>query len=291
MRTVNEKRKDKLMKSEYDMAAEAAAYIKSNISLKPEIGIVLGSGLGELCDEMESPCIIPYEDIPHFPVSLAPGHEGRLYIGKLGGKILAAFKGRFHLYEGYTAKQVAFPVRVMKLLGIKTLISTNAAGGLNPDYYRGALMVINDHINMLGANPLTGPNEEQFGERFPDMLGAYTPELIRLAHNAAETEGIELFEGVYYAAQGPNFETPAELRMMRMLGGDIIGWSTVPETLAARHMKMKVLGITLVTDMSVPDTLEYVDAQIVLDAARAAVPKFVRLMTRILNLIDEEGIK
>lgn len=277
------------MKSEFDMAAEAAAYIKSRITVQPEIGIVLGSGLGDLCDELQDPCIIPYEDIPNLPISLAPGHEGRLYVGRLGGKVLAAFKGRFHLYEGYSAAQVAFPVRVMKLLGIETLISTNAAGGLNPDYYRGALMVISDHINMLGANPLTGPNDDRFGERFPDMLGAYTPELIELAHAAASAEGIELFEGVYYAVQGPNFETPAELRMMRMLGGDIIGWSTVPETLAARHMKMKVLGITLVTDMSVPDTLEYVDAQIVLDAAKAAVPKFVRLITSFLTLLHEKG--
>lgn len=273
------------MKSEFDMAAKAAAYIKEHMTAQPEIGIVLGSGLGELCNEMNNPDVIPYEDIPHFPVSLAPGHEGRLYIGEIGGKIVAAFKGRFHLYEGYSAKQVAFPVRVMKLLGIETLISTNAAGGLNPDYYRGALMVLNDHINMMGANPLTGPNDDRFGERFPDMLNVYTPELIKLAHRAADAESIELFEGVYYAVQGPNFETPAELRMMRMLGGDIIGWSTVPETLAARHMNMKILAITLVTDMSVPDTLEYVDAQIVLDAAKAAVPKFVRLMTRFLELL------
>lgn len=275
-------------KSEFDMAAEAAAYIKKHMTKKPEVGIILGSGLGELCDEMEKPDIIPYEAIPNFPVSLAPGHEGRLYIGKIGGKVIAAFKGRFHLYEGYSAKQVAFPVRVMKLLGVETLISTNAAGGLNPGFYRGALMVLNDHINMLGANPLTGPNDERFGERFPDMLNAYTPELIKLAHEAAREQDIELFEGVYYAVQGPNFETPAELRMMRMLGGDIIGWSTVPETLAARHMKMKILAITLVTDMSVPDTLEYVDAQIVLDAAKAAVPKFVRLITRFLELLPGE---
>ena len=272
---------------DYEKALEAAEFIQSKTDLRPKIGIVLGSGLGELCDEMESPIVIAYEDIPNMPIAIAPGHEGKLYLGEVAGTLIMAFRGRFHCYEGYTSGEVAFPVRVMKLFGIETFISTNAAGGLNPNYYPGAFMVFNDHINLMNTNPLIGKNDERFGERFPDMLNVYSPGLIKKAHDAAKSVGIELFEGLFIALIGPNFETKGELRMLRSFGGDVIGWSSVPEVLVARHMNMNILGLTLITDMSVPDGLEPVDAQKVLDVAKSAVPNFIKLMCALLSNINE----
>lgn len=272
---------------DYEKAFEAARFIQTKTDLRPKIGIVLGSGLGELCDEMDSPVIIAYDDIPNMPVAMAPGHEGRLYIGKVAGTLIMAFRGRFHCYEGYSSSEVAFPIRVMKLFGIETFISTNAAGGLNPNYYPGAFMVFNDHINLMNTNPLIGKNDERFGERFPDMLDVYSQDLIKKAHEAARSIDLELFEGLFIALIGPNFETKGELRMLRSFGGDVVGWSSVPEVLVARHMNMKIMGLTLITDMSVPDELEPVDAQKVLDVAKSAVANFIKLMSALLIRINE----
>lgn len=213
---------------------EARAAVAQRSAVKPAIGLILGSGLGDLADQVQAPVHVPYREIPHFPVSTAPGHAGRLVLGYLEGKPVVAMQGRIHFYEGYTMEQVIFPVRVMRALGIETLIVTCAAGGLNPAFSAGDLMLITDHINTMGQDPLRGPNEEQLGPRFPAIVGAYTPELRELALDTAREIGISLQQGVYTAISGPSFNTSAELRMLQRLGGDAVGMSTVPEVIAAR---------------------------------------------------------
>lgn len=269
--------------SYYDQIAEAASFIQSQWGETPEVGIILGTGLGGLAEEIQADKTIPYSEIPHFPVSTVESHSGKLLLGKLEGKKVVAMSGRFHLYEGYTAKQVAFPVYVMKLLGVKTLIVSNAAGGLNPQFERGDVMLIEDHINLLGANPLIGPNDERLGVRFPDMLEPYNHELIALAESAALENGMKTQKGVYVSLAGPNFETRAEYRYLRTIGGDAVGMSTVPEVIAAVHAGIKVLGISIITDMCKPDSLEPVSLDIVIDAARNAEAKMVVLVTAFLN--------
>ncbi|WP_429840985.1 purine-nucleoside phosphorylase [Brevibacillus sp. FIR094] len=229
---------------------DAVAYIEPKLTEKPTIGLVLGSGLGVLADEIENPVIIPYHEIPGFTVSTVVGHKGQLVIGKLQGKQVVAMQGRFHFYEGHGLDAVVFPTRVMKLLGVETIIVTNAAGGINEGYNAGDLMLISDHINMTFRNPLIGANDEQLGARFPDMSEAYSKQLRKLAHEVASEQGIQLREGVYAGLLGPTYETPAEIRMLRLLGGDAVGMSTVPEVIVARHMGVKVLGISCISNMA-----------------------------------------
>jgi purine-nucleoside phosphorylase len=246
----------------------AVAAIRSRTKVQPVAAIVLGSGLGALADEVTDAVRIPYADIPGWKRSTAPGHSGELVVGTLSGKPVAVMKGRLHYYEGYDMTEVTFPVRVFKAWGIDTLILTNACGGLNPAYRAGDLMVISDHINFMAANPLRGINDEALGPRFPDMVGTYTEDLRALAHKVDS----DLREGIYVAVAGPNFETPAELRMLRALGADTVGMSTVPEVLVARHMNMKILAISTVTDMAtgIPGQIEHVTHEQVLAVANRA---------------------
>lgn len=234
----------------YENAKKSAEFIKERIKDTPEIGLILGSGLGVLGEEIEEATIIPYGDIPSFPTSTVQGHAGQLVIGKLSGRTVVAMQGRFHYYEGYTMEKVTFPVRVMKLLGIEKIIVTNAAGGVNENFTPGNLMLITDHINFMGNHPLFGANDDRFGPRFPDMSQAYDREFQAYAKKTAEEIGIELKEGVYMGFSGPTYETPAEVRMARILGGDAVGMSTVPEVIVANHSNIRVLGISCITNMA-----------------------------------------
>ncbi|HET7700790.1 MAG TPA: purine-nucleoside phosphorylase [Candidatus Limnocylindria bacterium] len=261
--------------------AAAVAAIRAQSAQRPTIAIILGSGLGALADEVKGADRIPYGKIPGWERSTAPGHAGELVIGTLEGKTVAVMKGRLHYYEGYDIKAVTFPVRVFGALGIQTLIVTNACGGLNPSYRTGDLMVINDHINLMAANPLRGPNDDAIGPRFPDMVGTYTEELRKIAH---EVDG-DLREGVYVGVAGPNYETPAELRMMRGFGADAVGMSTVPEVLVARHMGMRILAIATVTDMAtgLPGLVEHVTHEEVLAVADRAGKRLGTLVKGVLR--------
>lgn len=228
----------------------AAAVVHASLQETPEIALILGSGLGILADSLEDSVTIDYADIPHFPVSTVEGHAGQLVAGKLSGKSVIVMKGRFHLYEGYSPAQVTFPIRVFKELGIRSLIVTNAAGGINLDYASGELMLIKDHLNFTGRNPLIGPNDDSFGVRFPDMSEAYSKRLRQLAHDTAAELGMTLQEGIYVGLLGPSYETPAEIRMFRTLGADAVGMSTVSEVLIARHAGLEVLGISCISNMA-----------------------------------------
>lgn len=234
----------------YDMAAQSAAYIQERIPQNPTLGIILGSGLGALVDIMEEKTVIPYGEIPHFPQSHVAGHAGNLVIGRIGNLVVAAMQGRFHFYEGFSMKEVAYPIYVMKLLGVRDLIVTNACGGINAGFRPGDLMLLTDYINMLGNNPLIGPNDERFGVRFPDMSEAYSRTLIAEAERAAEALGLAYQKGVYAIFSGPCYETAAEIRAYAHLGADAIGMSTVPETIAANYLGMRVLGIACITNMA-----------------------------------------
>ncbi len=236
--------------SEYDKAQEAAQFIGQRTKLRPRIALVLGSGLGAFADSLKDSTIIPYKDIPHFPVSTVVGHAGRLVMGKCSGVPVAAMQGRAHYYEGYAIQQVVFPVRVLRLVGVKTLVLTNAAGGINRRMRQGGLMLISDHLNLQGTNPLLGPNDERFGPRFPDMTEAYSKKLRDIARKMARRQKLRLYEGVYAAVHGPSYETPAEIRALARLGADAVGMSTVPEVIAANHMGMQALGISCVTNMA-----------------------------------------
>ncbi|MDM5199590.1 purine-nucleoside phosphorylase [Fictibacillus enclensis] len=263
---------------------EAATLIQSKIEgMQPEIGLILGSGLGELADEIENPVQIDYSEIPHFPVSTVEGHAGKLVIGTLNGKTVLAMQGRFHYYEGYSMQDVTFPVRVMKGLGVKLLVVTNACGGMNPEFSAGDLMIINDHLNMTGANPLIGPNDAELGPRFPDMSTAYTPELVQFTKETAASLGINVQEGVYAGITGPTYMTKAELRMLRTVGGDAIGMSTVPEVIVASHMSLKVIGISCITDMAIADELEPLTHEQVVAVANRTKPKFINLVKEIVK--------
>lgn len=234
----------------YEKVKESAQFIQGRTSLRPTTGIILGSGLGSLVDIMEERAVIPYTEIPNFPQSHVAGHAGNLVIGRIGQEIIAAMQGRFHYYEGFTMKEVTYPIYVMKLLGIENLIVTNACGGINRDFEPGDLMILTDYINMLGNNSLIGENDERFGVRFPDMSEAYAKELIRKAEKTAEKLGISCKKGVYAIFSGPCYETAAEIRAYERLGADAIGMSTVPETIAANYLGMKVLGIACITNMA-----------------------------------------
>ncbi len=256
----------------------AAQTIRSISSLTPKLGIILGTGLGALAAEIDVEHVVDYGDIPHFPISTVESHHGKLIIGRLGNVPVYAFQGRFHLYEGYSAHQAVFPVRVLGSLGVNTLLISNAAGGMNPNYRRGDLMMITDHINLQGDNPLVGPNEAQWGPRFPDMSEPYDLSLREMTENAALERGIKLHQGVYVAVVGPNLETKAEYRFLRQIGADVVGMSTVPEVIAACHMNMKTMAISVVTDECFPDALKPISIEEVLAAAAEAEPKLTALM-------------
>ena len=262
---------------------EALAYITSQTDFEPEYLLILGTGLSQLADEIDQVASISYEDIPHFPLSTVETHVGKLIFGTLGGKKVVAMQGRFHFYEGYTMQQIVFPLRVLKALGAHTLFVSNACGGMNIHYKRGDIMVITDHINMLGTNPLIGPNDDELGPRFPDMSQPYTERLIETAQNVALDNSIKLQEGVYLAISGPTLETKAEYRFMKQIGADVVGMSTVPEVIAAVHMGMDVLGISVITDECFPDALEPLNIEHVLEAAAMAEPKLTQVIIGVLN--------
>ncbi|MBN1130474.1 MAG: purine-nucleoside phosphorylase [Chitinispirillaceae bacterium] len=257
----------------FDMIQEAKAAIEKKAPAAPEVGIILGTGLGKLADAIEKAVVIPYGEIPHFPVSTVEQHAGKLIFGSLSGKKVAAMQGRFHFYEGYSLQQIVFPVQVMKFLGIKTLVVSNASGGLRPLWSPGTIMAITDHINLLPGNPLVGPNDQRIGPRFPDMSEPYSRRLLDLVMTVAVENRIRIERGVYAAMTGPSLETRAEYRMLRTLGADAIGMSTVPEVIAAVHAGMQVLGLSVITDACLPDALEPVDIQkIIATASRAEAP-------------------
>jgi purine-nucleoside phosphorylase len=270
--------------------AEAEAAIRARTAWAPEAAVILGTGLSGLAERIELETAITYEEIPHFPLSTVETHTGRLLFGRLGGRRVVAMQGRFHLYEGYDARQVTFPVRVMRELGVETLLLSNAAGGMHPAYRRADLMLIADHINLQGVNPLEGPNIDAWGPRFPDMSEAYDGALRALAREVADEGAIDLHEGVYVAVVGPNLETRAEYRFLRHIGGDAVGMSTVPEVIAARHMGMRCLGISVITDECVPETLQPVSIEDVLAAAAEAEPKLTRLMRGIAARLVQHSV-
>ena len=261
---------------------EAVAFIKSRYNEQPSVGIVLGSGLGSFVKEIVTEAEISYKDIPHFPVSTVEGHSGKLIFGNLGGKKVVAMAGRFHYYEGYTTQEVVFPIRVLKYLGIQTLVISNAAGGLNTSYKVGDLMIIKDHISMLTINPLLGKNESEFGPRFPDMSEPYQNHLIEKAKKIATENNIVINEGVYVGVTGPTFETRAEYKMLHLLGGDAVGMSTVQEVIAAVHLGLPVFAMSVITDVGIRDDENKITHEEVLQAAREAEPKLTLIFKQLI---------
>lgn len=262
---------------------EAVRFLRTKTALRPTIGIILGTGLGGLAREIAQEVVIAYEHIPHFPVSTVESHHGRLIFGTLGGKTVVAMQGRFHYYEGYTMQQVTFPVRVMKFLGVDTLLISNAAGGMNPQFRKGSIMIITDHINLQGDNPLIGPNDDSLGPRFPDMSEPYNKALIALAEEVALDLKVRVERGVFVAVAGPNLETRAEYRFLRWIGADAVGMSTVPETIVANHMSMRVLGFSIITDECFPDALQPANVEEIIAVASATEPKLTAIMKRVVE--------
>jgi purine-nucleoside phosphorylase len=268
-----------------DKIKETVDFLTSRISIRPEIGIILGTGLGGLVNEIEKPHSIPYATIPNFPVSTVDGHNGQLIFGKMSGKNIVAMQGRFHYYEGYSMQEVTFPVRVMRALGVSHLFVSNASGGLNPDYRVGDIMVIRDHINFFPEHPLRGRNYNELGPRFPDMSRVYSEKLRLMAKEIAEENGFRLREGVYVGVSGPTFETPAEYLMFRKLGGDAVGMSTVPEVIVAHHAGMIIFGISIITDSGVPGEIVEISHEDVQQVARNAEPRMTLIMKCLINSI------
>jgi purine-nucleoside phosphorylase len=269
--------------SYYDQVQEAADAIRSRVPALPEIAIVLGSGLGDFANSLGAATMMPYAELPHWPASRVIGHSGKLVVGTVRGRTIAALAGRAHLYEGHDVGRVAFPVRVLGLLGVKTLILTNAAGGVNTGFAQGALMVIDDHINLMGHNPLVGENDERFGPRFPDMTAIYSSRLRGIADRAGQAIHLSLPHGIYVALLGPSYETPAEIRYLRTIGADAVGMSTVPEAIVARHMQMEVLGISCITNMAagvLPRPLDH--GEVMATAARVR-GQFIALLEGIIG--------
>jgi len=270
---------------EFERAERAAKFILSKSKLRPAVAVVLGSGMGAFADELADAVRIPYEKIPGFPRSTALGHAGRLVVGRSDNMPVAAMQGRVHLYEGYSAKEVAFPMRVLGRIGVRTAILTNAAGGINLDFHPGAFVVIRDHINLQAANPLKGPNDDRFGPRFPDMTHAYPKSCRDIALAEAKRLGMDAFEGVYAALPGPSYETPAEIRFLRAIGADLVGMSTVPETIAARHMGICVLGISCVTNMAAGVLDKPLDHEEVLETGERVGRQFIALLRAVVHRI------
>jgi len=268
-----------------EQVEEAAAWIRGRTDARPEIGLILGSGLGVLAEAMKGATAIPYREIPHFPVSTVAGHAGELVVGEAAGRPVVLMNGRFHLYEGYPAQAVAFPVRVMKALGVHTLVVTNAAGGINTTFQPGDLMLIEDHLNLTGQNPLVGPNDESIGPRFPDMSEAYSARLRELARAVAEQQGLRLVSGVYAGLLGPSYETPAEIRMLRALGADAVGMSTVTEVIAARHAGLEVAGISCISNMAAGILPQPLSHREVMETAERVKERFLGLITGLLPRI------
>lgn len=264
---------------------ETAEYIRSQMTTQPHIGIILGTGLGNLATQITDRQEIPYQSIPNFPVSTVEGHSGKLIIGKLGGVDVLAMQGRFHYYEGYNMKEVTFPVRVMHAVGIDTLFVSNASGGVNPDFEIGDLMIITDHINVFPEHPLRGKNYNELGPRFPDMSEAYDKQLIVKAKQIASANNIRVVEGVYVGTQGPTFETPAEYRYFRAIGGDAVGMSTVPEVIVANHAGMRVFGMSIITDLGVPGKIVEVSHEEVQEIGNKAQPLMTLIMTQLIQQI------
>ncbi|PKR79786.1 purine-nucleoside phosphorylase [Brumimicrobium salinarum] len=261
---------------------ETVKYLQSQTGVQPKVGVILGTGLGGLVNEIEIINTISYEDIPNFPVSTVEGHSGRLIFGKLGGKEVMAMQGRFHFYEGYTLQQCTFPVRVMNALGVERLIVSNASGGVNPAQEIGEIMIINDHINLFPGNPLIGKNIDELGPRFPDMSDAYDAEMIKLAEKIADELDIKVSQGVYAGLTGPTLETPAEYKMINILGADAVGMSTVPEVIVARHMEIPCFAVSIITDLGVEGKIVKVSAQDVIDVANEQEPKMTKIITELI---------
>jgi purine-nucleoside phosphorylase len=274
--------------SQFERAEAAADFVFSKSKLRPQIALVLGSGLGAFADEFERSTKIPYSEIPYYPRSTAIGHAGQLVIGMVGDIPLAGMQGRVHLYEGYSAKDVAFPIRVFARMGIRAVILTNAAGGIKREFVQGQLVVIQDHLNLQGANPLTGPNEDRFGPRFPDMTVAYDRRFREITVGEGNRNHILLYEGVYAALPGPSYETPAEIRYLRTIGADLVGMSTVPEVLAARHSGMRVLGISCVTNAAAGILDQPLDHQEVLETGERVRGQFIALLKSVIPRIAAE---
>jgi len=268
------------------MMEQALRAVRARTAAVPEVAVILGTGLGGLAEEIAVDTRIPYGDIPGFPLSTVESHAGQLLVGTLGGRWVVAMQGRFHRYEGYTLQQVVFPVRVARLLGAATLVVSNACGGMHPLWSPGDLMLIADHINLLGDNPLVGPNDDRLGPRFPDMSEAYDARLRAIARAVALEQGITLREGVYVAVAGPNLETRAEYRMLRAVGADVVGMSTVPEVIAAVHLGMPVLGVSIITDQCLPDALEPATVERIIAVARGAEPNLRRLIRGVLERLN-----
>ncbi len=264
---------------------DAQQFLAGKTGLVPEVGIILGTGLGALAEEIDQEQAISYDEIPHFPVSTVESHHGRLIFGKIGNKPVMAMQGRFHFYEGYSMPQITFPVRVMKSMGVRTLLVSNACGGMNPLYRPGDIMIISDHINLLGDNPLIGVNDDTLGPRFPDMSEPYSQSLIEVAERIALEEKIKVQKGVYVAVPGPCLETRAEYRFLRGIGADVVGMSTVPEVIVAVHSSMQVLGLSVVTDACFPDALKPVEIQEILRVAAGAEPQLTTIMKRVTEQI------
>jgi purine-nucleoside phosphorylase len=267
----------------YDKIQEAHDAIRTRWPGRPRVGVILGTGLGGLAGDIDTQAAVAYEDIPHFPHSTVVSHAGRLVCGRLGGKTVVAMEGRFHFYEGYSLKQITFPVRVMKALGCEVLVVSNACGGMNPQFAKGDLMVIEDHINLMGDNPLIGKNDDRLGPRFPDMCHVYDRELIALTRRIALEEKIVCHQGVYVAVPGPNLETRAEYRFLRSGGADVVGMSTVPEAIVGVHCGLRTLGLSVVTDMCLPDALHPVEIEEILAIANAGEKKLRVLVRRVIE--------
>ena len=257
--------------------------MRERFARRADVALILGTGLGRLAAEIEQPVAIDYAEVPHFPLSTVESHADRLLCGSLAGKTVIAMQGRFHRYEGYTLQQVTFPVRVLRALGAKTLLVSNACGGMHPLWHAGDLMLIADHINLLGDNPLTGPNDDRLGPRFPDMSDAYDAQLRTLARSVALERGIELREGVYVAVTGPNLETRAEYRFLRAIGADVVGMSTVPEVIVAVHAGMRVLGLSIITDLCLPDSLQPATVEQIIAVANGAEPRLTELVSGVIE--------
>ncbi|PKL81779.1 MAG: purine-nucleoside phosphorylase [Ignavibacteriae bacterium HGW-Ignavibacteriae-3] len=273
------------MSSLAEMIKETLLVIRNKTKKNYEIGIILGTGLGGLVKEISVEHEIDYADLPHFPLSTVESHQGKLIFGNIGGKDVVAMQGRFHYYEGYTMQQITYPVRLMKNLGVHTLLVSNACGGMNPLYRRGDIMLMADHINLLGDNPLVGKNEDELGPRFPDMSEPYNLELINIAEDVALENKIKVQKGVYVAVPGPNLETKAEYRFLRGIGADVVGMSTIPENIVANHMGMKVLGISIITDECFPDSLKPAKVEEIIEAAMQAEPKMTLIMKEVIKKI------